>query len=138
MQIDWNASMRVGDVTPELLSSMKDAGCIHIGYGFESADDSVLKSMNKRITQNQIQNAIEMTEKAGIGVQANFIYGDPAETEETVYKTIGFYKKNCLDHIVHNDYIIPYGVQFLPLQKKDLISSNQQYCETRIYARGIT
>ena len=60
-----------------------------------------------------------MTELAGIGVQANFIYGDPAETEETVAKTIGFYKKNCLDHIVHNDYIMPYPeVQFLMLQRK--------------------
>ena len=132
VQIDWNASMRVGDVTPELLSSMKDAGCIHIGYGFESADDGVLKSMNKKITQSQIQNAIEMTELAGIGVQANFIYGDPAETEETVAKTIGFYKKNCLDHIVHNDYIMPYPGSpiFDVAKKKYLISSNQQNCET--------
>ena len=108
LDIHWNASMRVGDVNTDLLKEMKDAGCIHIGYGFESASDKVLTSMAKRINREQITAAIRASEEAGIGVQGNFIYGDPAETEETVDETSEFFEKHCLDHIVHNDYIMPY------------------------------
>lgn len=108
LDIHWNASMRVHDVSPDMLKEMKDAGCIHIGYGFESASNKVLESMNKRITDKDILKAIEMTEAAGIGAQGNFIFGDPAETEETVIKTKDFYRKYCLDHIIHNDYLMPY------------------------------
>ncbi len=108
LDIHWNASMRVGDVTVDLLKEMKDAGCIHIGYGFESANNEVLASMAKRITRDQIETAIRASEEAGIGVQGNFIYGDPAETEETVDQTVKFFEENCLDHIVHVDYIMPY------------------------------
>jgi len=135
IKIDWNASMRVGDVTLDLLKAMKDAGCIHIGYGFESADDGVLKSMNKRITASQIQNAIELSEQAGIGVQANFIFGDPKETRESVEKTIYFYKKYGIDHIIHTDYIMPYpGSPIFDVAKaKGLIESNIAYCETLHY-----
>jgi len=108
LDIQWNASMRVCDVNLDLLKDMKSAGCIHIGYGFESASDMVLSSMNKRVTKKEILNAIELTEKAGIGVQGNFIYGDPAETIESINETSEFYHQHCLDHIVHNDYIMPY------------------------------
>jgi len=108
LDIDWNASMRVGDVTVDLLKEMKDAGCIHIGYGFESANNDVLTSMAKKITREQIETAMQASEEAGIGIQGNFIYGDPAETAETVQETEAFFEKHCLDHIIHNDYIMPY------------------------------
>lgn len=108
LDVDWNASMRVGDVTPKLLKEMKSAGCIHIGFGFESADDGVLRSMNKRITRKDIEKAMALTEDAGIGIQGNFIYGDPAETPESISSTRKLYKRRGVDHIVHNDYIMPY------------------------------
>lgn len=108
LDIHWNASMRVGDVNVDLLKEMKDAGCIHIGYGFESANNEVLSSMAKRITREQIETAMQASEEAGIGIQGNFIYGDPAETEETVRETEEFFEERCLDHIIHNDYIMPY------------------------------
>lgn len=108
LDIHWNASMRVGDVTVDLLKEMKDAGCIHIGYGFESANNDVLSSMAKRITREQIEAAMQVSEEVGIGIQGNFIYGDPAETEESVRETEAFFEEKCLDHIIHNDYIMPY------------------------------
>lgn len=129
--IHWNASMRVGDVTPKLLAAMKDAGCIHIGYGFESADDGVLKSMNKRITRQQITRAIELTEAAGIGIQANFIYGDPAETVESIAATESFYREECLHHIVHNDYVTPYpGSPIFAEARPGAIGTKRDYYET--------
>ena len=106
--IDWSCSLRVSDVNLDMLREMKEAGCIHVGYGMESASPEVLASMNKKTTIEQIRNAIELTEKAGIGVQGTFIFGDIVETQDTIMQTISFYNNYCRDHIIHCDYITPY------------------------------
>jgi radical SAM superfamily enzyme YgiQ (UPF0313 family) len=108
LNLIWSCSMRVDNVNEDILREMKSAGCMHIAYGFESASPAVIESMQKKITLKQIRNAIEITEKVGIGVQANFIFGDCAETVETVEETKQFYDQYCRDHIVHCDYITPY------------------------------
>ncbi|WP_420547901.1 B12-binding domain-containing radical SAM protein [Curvivirga sp.] len=130
--IHWNASMRVCDVTPDLLRDMKDAGCVYIGYGFESADDNVLDSMQKKVTVKEIQHAIEITEQAGVGVQGNFIFGDPAETQSSIENTIDFYEKHCKDHIIHCDYVTPYPGSpiFDHTVRKGLIGDRSNYYET--------
>jgi len=132
LDIHWNASMRVGDVTPDLLREMKDAGCIHIGYGFESASDDVLKNMQKRITKKDIERAIDITEVAGIGVQGNFIYGDPAETLESIEDTKSFYYRMGHDHIIHSDYITPYPGSpiFDHSLRKGVITDKMSYYES--------
>ena len=129
LPIHWDATMRVGDVTSKLLHEMKSAGCIQIGYGFESADDSVLTSMNKRISREQIAKAIRLTEEAELGIQANFIYGDPEETEASIETTRNFYMSMCTDHIVHHDYIMPYPGSpiFDHSMQKGVIKSKEDY-----------
>src|SRR5208283_2881358 len=49
-----------------------------------SASDTILGSMKKHTTIALIEKTLEMTYKAGIGIQGNFIYGDKVETRETV------------------------------------------------------
>ncbi|MBF0385440.1 MAG: radical SAM protein [Candidatus Omnitrophica bacterium] len=105
--IPWRGQVRVNVVDDELLKIMKDSGCFFISYGFESGSHSVLKSMKKGITTEQIDRAITSAVKAKISIQGNFIFGDPAETIETAKETIRFarkYKKFCLGF----GFIIPY------------------------------
>ena len=108
IEFDWVCTMRVNQLKLPILKKMKEAGCASIGFGFESASDIVLKSMVKKIKKADILNAIEMCEEAGIGVQANFIFGDPAETIETQKETVAFFLEYCKDHIVHNGLISPF------------------------------
>ena len=132
LDIHWSASMRVNDVDEKLLKTMKDAGCVHIGYGFESANKQVLKSMNKGISREQILNAISITERAGIGVQGNLIYGDPAETPETVAETEKMFNESCRNFIIHNDYVMPYPgspIFDLCIEKK-IIKEKKDYYES--------
>jgi radical SAM superfamily enzyme YgiQ (UPF0313 family) len=67
---------------------MKDSGCDTIFYGIESADDRILKSMNKGITVSMIERVLSLTKKVGIAALGAFIFGDPEETEETVQNTL--------------------------------------------------
>lgn len=94
-ELKWTVQLTVHNIDEEMLRIMKDAGCDSISYGFESFSSAVLKSMRKPITPQQIENAFNKTLKAGIGVQANFIFGDAAETKETAKETLDWWKKNC-------------------------------------------
>lgn len=90
--IQWTCQLNVSSVDDYTLMRMKEAGCILISYGFESYSPTILKSMNKPITPEQIDKAIKLTMKNKIAIQGNFLFGDPAETEETIKETLNYWK----------------------------------------------
>lgn len=92
--IGFAISLRVDSVNREMLQLLKDHGCIQIGFGLESADNRILKSMNKHITVEQIENALALCNEVGINAQGNFIFGDEAETVETAHNTIQWWKNH--------------------------------------------
>lgn len=91
--IRWQVQLRVNVIDKDLLAAMKDAGCHRISYGFESGSKKVLKSMKKGVHITMIENAIRWTSEIGMTIQGNFIFGDPAETLETMMETIRFRRK---------------------------------------------
>jgi len=99
--ITWSGCLRVTCVDAELMHKMKDSGCYEICFGLESADNSVLKSMRKNITVEQIANALDLAYEVGIHTDAcNFIFGDINETTETVKNTLDFWwRYNYKTHI---------------------------------------
>jgi radical SAM superfamily enzyme YgiQ (UPF0313 family) len=90
------------------LRMAKDAGCFFFSYGMESASPKVLKSMNKRTKLPQIVEGIELAQKVKLGFGGNFIFGDPAETEETICETLDFAVKHCQDIDLAINAIRPY------------------------------
>lgn len=107
LSVNWMCQLRVDMVDEEMLNVMKEAGCFIVSYGFESASDKILNSMNKHINKNDIETAMELTRKAGIGIQGYFIFGDIAETKETAYETLDFWNKHKDYHITMG-YVRPY------------------------------
>lgn len=105
MNMPWEIFLRVGKhVTKELLEKMKDAGCVGIFYGLESAHDTVLKSMRKGTTESEILRVLTITKEAGIVTHGGFIFGDIAETKETVEYTMDFAEKH-FDLLVDTYYV---------------------------------
>jgi radical SAM superfamily enzyme YgiQ (UPF0313 family) len=128
LDITWYCQLRVDQLDQDLLHRMAKAGCIHISYGFESGSDAVLKNMKKKIRAEQIANAVKMTREAKIGIQANFLFGDPAETEETLAESLRFQEEHEL-FFVDWSAVIPYpGTQlFAYAQKKSLIEDSEEF-----------
>lgn len=93
IDIKWGGSGRANLVNEKLLVRMKRAGCICLGYGFESGSQKILDIMNKNVTVKQAEEAIKMTRKAGIYLMSSFMFGMVGETEETIKETIDFMKK---------------------------------------------
>ena len=89
----WGCTSRVDTLDEELLQTMKDAGCITIFIGVESADQQMLEKMNKNITLSKTENAFKLARKVGIRTIASCVIGMPEDTKESIGKTIAFVKK---------------------------------------------
>ncbi len=92
--INWSPQLRVADVDDKVLKTLKDSGVFAISYGIESVSDKILKSMRKRTTKVQIENALKLTRDAKIAIIGNIIIGDPEETEETAKESIDWWKSH--------------------------------------------
>lgn len=90
LDISWSCRSRIDTVDKELLEIMKKAGCFAIFYGIESADETVLKNLNKEITLQQVRDTIKMTKEIGIKPLGFFMFGSPGDTEKSMKKTIDF------------------------------------------------
>lgn len=111
MNLAWEIYLRVSSkVTLELLQMMSDAGCSSVFYGLESACDKVLKSMKKGISEADILRVLTATKEVGMVAHGGFIFGDTAETKETVEYTLNFVEKHY--HLMADVYFAP--IMLLP------------------------
>jgi hypothetical protein len=64
--------------------------------------------MNKKTKPSQIINGVEIANSLGIGFYSAFIYGDPAETPDTIRESMDFFSKHLLDTHIYSAAISPY------------------------------
>lgn len=102
IDLTWSCNSRVEKIDEEALRLMKKSGCHHICYGIESADEGILKNINKNISLNKARELIKLTKKAGITCRASFMFGNPGETSETMKKTLDFAISTNPDFAVFN------------------------------------
>lgn len=93
---------RVDYISKEKLQILKDSGCSMVGYGVESADNRILKSMRKNITVEQINQAFDLALEVGLEARGNLIFGDPEETPESINTSLDWWKKHPEYKIVIN------------------------------------
>ena len=94
-QIPFRIMTRISkNLSPDILSKLKDAGLTEFNFGLESADDSVLKSMKKGLNSEIMLEVLTNVKEAQIDVYGFFIFGDTVESRETVERTLTFAKKH--------------------------------------------
>ena len=84
----WACKSRVDSLDEETIKTLANAGCRSIHLGVESGDQSVLDSIDKGITLEQCYKCIYLLNKYSIRAECSFIIGLPADTLETIDKTI--------------------------------------------------
>jgi len=91
LNIKWGCFCRVNSFSIEMAQAMKNAGCEVIQFGVEAGNQTVLNSIKKKITLEQVENAVKAASQAGIGqVICGFIIGHAIDTEETANQTVDF------------------------------------------------
>jgi radical SAM superfamily enzyme YgiQ (UPF0313 family) len=99
---------RVENITEELVSLMKDAGCDRITFGIQSGNEYVRKDISGRNMPNQqIEWAFKLCQKYNIRVGADIIFGWPGETMEQAMDTINLCRKLKAD-TYHSNVLITY------------------------------
>lgn len=93
--ISWWSQFRVNDITMEKVQLLKNAGCEIMSFGLESADNRILKSMQKGICIEQIEKTLQLVYEEGVSIEGCFIFGDIAETYETSMNTLNWWRAHA-------------------------------------------
>lgn len=93
LNLKFGVCTRVNTVDQEMLNMFAKAGCKEISFGIESGNQTILDTIKKNITLEQIEKAVNLSKKAGIKVIAPIIFGLPGETAKTIQNTIKFVEK---------------------------------------------
>jgi radical SAM superfamily enzyme YgiQ (UPF0313 family) len=89
----WMCATRVNLVDRELLKLMHDAGCYNITFGVEAGSQKILDSIGKKITLDQVRQAVKLTLEAGIQPMCSFMFPHPEDTEESVHAQMRFMRE---------------------------------------------
>lgn len=91
---EWYSYFRMSQYDEEAILLMKKSGCGGVFLGVESADNTVLKNMNKNSTFEQYTEALKLFGKYEIPTFAYMMVGFPGETKESILKSIEFLNNN--------------------------------------------
>ena len=90
LSFTWSAFARVNTVDRETLQTMKDTGCDSVSFGVESGNPEMLERIGKKITLDQVRQAVRLCNEVGMIAHTSFIVGLPGETMETLEETKQF------------------------------------------------
>jgi radical SAM superfamily enzyme YgiQ (UPF0313 family) len=89
IQIPWSCYAR-GNMSQDVLRLMKQAGCLNLHVGYESADEAILKNIRKGITKDIMTEFTANARKTGLHIHGDFAIGFPGETKTTIRKTVAW------------------------------------------------
>ncbi len=95
--INFNCAVRVGYTDDELLRMLKEAGCLMVSLGIESADPQMLARHKAGVSLEAVTDTVKRIQAAGLRAKGLFMMGLPGETEESVRLTSDFINLLGLD-----------------------------------------
>ncbi|MBN1552045.1 radical SAM protein [bacterium] len=105
------------EMTMEVITKMKQAGCVELMWGLEAGNDPVLKLMRKHFNVALAERIIGDCFKVGIKQCTNIIIGFPGETDSDFRETAAFVTKN-------NRYFEAIGLPYMTLHKNSHVYEN--------------
>lgn len=104
--IHWAGTSHATLCNTEVLKSMRNAGCSHLIYGYESFSAKVMKSIGKGATPETNIRSFFWTLEAGIRPIPNQIFGIPNEDFQAIYDNIAAWER--LGIMVKPHFATPY------------------------------
>lgn len=129
--LQWSCETRVDCLTPPLIDLLKASGLAHIGIGVETVNEAEMKRLKRGIIpQDKQKEMIEYCESREITILANYTFGYPNDSRETILTTIEYAK--CLNTTYANFFIVtPYpGTEYFEEVKKNLIETDWEKFDT--------
>ena len=122
---DFNiwAYSRIDTCKPEYLDKLKKAGVNWLGLGIENPSSVIRKEVHKDAFKNvKIIDIIDSIRNAGINVAANYIFGLPEETKESLEFTYNFAEETNTEMVnFYSAMAYPGSPLYLESKKKNII-----------------
>ena len=122
---DFNiwAYSRIDTCKPEYLDKLKKAGVNWLGLGIENPSSVIRKEVHKDAFKNvKIIDIIDSIRNAGINVAANYIFGLPEETKESLEFTYNFAEESNTEMVnFYSAMAYPGSPLYLESKKKNII-----------------
>lgn len=136
--IVWGCQARVDAITEEIAGMLHEYGCMYVDLGVESFNNEILAYIKKKITEEQIYQAIDLLKKHQVPVKLNILIGtSPIETEETIKDTLRKAKKLKVDQVMFN-IVSPFpATEFYELAKKNGWIEGGEYVPTDVQRNSI-
>ncbi|HPC85358.1 MAG TPA: radical SAM protein [Smithellaceae bacterium] len=88
--MNFNCAVRVGYTDDDLLGMLKEAGCLMVSLGIESADPEMLARHKSGVSLDDVRDTVRRIQAAGLRAKGLFMMGLPGETEASIKKTSDF------------------------------------------------
>lgn len=82
--VHWGGTSHATLVSPELLTVLKESGCSHLLYGYETFSPRVMKTIGKGATPETNERSLRWTLEAGIRPIPNQMIGFPDEDFDSI------------------------------------------------------
>ncbi len=102
----WSCDTRADVLDAELLHAMRASGCRRISLGVESADEKILKQLNKKISPAQVREATRLAHAVGLIVRYYMIVGSPGETMASLQRSLDFVRAAGPSEIIFNPFTL--------------------------------
>jgi len=96
LDIPWTCMGDAIGIDHETLKKMKEAGCIGMKFGVESANPQILKNIGKPLKLEEAKQVANWCKELGIRSHATFCIGLPGDNRETIMNSLKFVDElNC-------------------------------------------
>jgi len=105
-----SANLRIG--SKEMFLALKDAGCVKLWFGAETANNRLLEVNRKELTSDILYENLNHANEAGIWNSLNLIVNFPHESEEEFQDTFNLVKSGLGDCISCNVFILHHPTDY--------------------------
>jgi hypothetical protein len=104
----WGCSngLRADAFDDEMAEAMSSSGCVHINFGIESSDPTVLERVEKGETIESIEKAVRVAKRYFKSVGGFFIIGLPGSSYEKDLSSLEWAGRNQIN--AHFSYYVPF------------------------------
>jgi radical SAM superfamily enzyme YgiQ (UPF0313 family) len=121
LPVKWSCYANPRFVNPELIELMLASGCTGIEFGSDAANQTMLISLGKNFTVNDLRRASAICKKSGISFCHNLLLGGPGETMETVHQTL-----DAINKMSPTAVICMIGIRVFPNTRLSLIAMEEE------------
>lgn len=133
--VHWSGTSHATLCNQEILKVMRQAGCSHLVYGYESFSPHVMKTVGKGATPETNMRSFFWTLESGIRPIPNQIIGFPNEDFQSLYENMMAWKE--LGIVVKPFFATPYpGSEWFTVYRKKILEQYEGDLEKYIEDLG--